>query len=156
MGDSLCGVPCRNSHGSAHIGVGTLLGSETAVEQMSRQVMAASSTRPEELRNVMPTTHHRSYIPHNIVVKSCVRPSAGTVSIHTTMGYVRARRYAAVSTPYPLESPCPLLAAHCTTQGYAHCIRSTPYSKEWRCKMPFDLAAPLCRVRSVKPQRLLF
>jgi hypothetical protein len=65
----------------------------------------------------------------------------------------RARR---VSTPYPLESPFPLLTAHCTTYGYAHCIRSTPYSKEWRWKMPFNLAAPLCRVRSVKPQRLRY
>jgi hypothetical protein len=44
MGNFLCGVPCRGSHGSAHNGVG----SETAVEQMSQQVMAASSTRPEE------------------------------------------------------------------------------------------------------------
>jgi hypothetical protein len=61
-----------------------------------------------------------------------------------------------VSTPYPLESPFPLLAAHSTTHDYAHCIRSTPYSKEWRWKMPFNLAAPLCRVRSVKPQRLRY
>ena len=44
MGNFLCGVPCRGSHGSAHNGVG----SETAAEQMSQQVMAASSTRPEE------------------------------------------------------------------------------------------------------------
>ncbi len=51
-----------------------------------------------------------------------------------------------VSTPYPLGSPFPLLAAHCTTHDYAHCIRSTPYSKEWRWKMPFNLAAPLCRL----------
>ena len=40
----MCGVPCRDSHGSAHIGVG----SETAEDQVSQQVMAASSPRPEE------------------------------------------------------------------------------------------------------------
>jgi hypothetical protein len=44
MGNFLCGVPCRGSHGSAHNGVW----SETASEQMSQQIMAASSTRPEE------------------------------------------------------------------------------------------------------------
>jgi hypothetical protein len=35
MGNSLCGVPCRGSHGSAHNGVG----SETAAEQMSQQTL---------------------------------------------------------------------------------------------------------------------
>ncbi len=44
MGNFLCGVPHSDSHGSAHNGVG----GETAAEQMSQQVMAASSTRPEE------------------------------------------------------------------------------------------------------------
>ena len=44
MADSLCGVPCRDSHCSAHNGVG----GGTAVEQVSQQVLAASSTRPEE------------------------------------------------------------------------------------------------------------
>ncbi len=43
-GNFLCGVPCRDPHGSAHKGAG----SETAVEQVSQQVMAVSSTRPEE------------------------------------------------------------------------------------------------------------
>ena len=33
MADSLCGVPCRGSHGSAHNGVG----GETAVEQVLQQ-----------------------------------------------------------------------------------------------------------------------
>jgi hypothetical protein len=48
MGNFLCGEqeaqPSRGSHCCAHSGVG----SETSEEQMSSQVMAASSTRPEE------------------------------------------------------------------------------------------------------------
>ena len=40
------------------------------------------------------------------------------------------------TTPNPLESPFPLPAAHCATNRYAHCIRSTPYAIEWRWKMP--------------------
>ncbi len=46
MVNFLCGVPCCDSHGSAHWHKG--VGSESAVEQVLQQVMAASSTRPEE------------------------------------------------------------------------------------------------------------
>jgi hypothetical protein len=53
MGNSLCGVLCRDSHGSAHNGVG----SETAVAQVSQQYGPMKS-QADPARNSVPAGPH--------------------------------------------------------------------------------------------------
>ncbi len=88
-------------------------------------------------RHFCPATGRRHRVPSGSGAASGPRSIAGR-RLEQPFG---SRAASGDTSPCPWTTPFPLPAAHCTTNRYAHCIRSTPCSMEWRWKMPFHLAA---------------
>ncbi len=97
----------------------------------------------------------------------CNHDSMGLDSHHSGQTHIGdASLYRAASGRYeamrfrlsthPRPPPRSYRATHCATRVCAHCISSTPYSKDGRLGTPFEPAAPLCTVRTVRPQRLRY
>ena len=74
-----------------------------------------------------------------------LRRDSDSACSHVPSGWKLRSCFATVSSGVSPPTTRLVPAARCTTNDYAHCIRSTSYSKDWRWKMLFNVAAPIDR-----------